>query len=291
MAFDLRSRKWTRRFAVAAAAASWTCATIAVTAAPASAVVVTDQSNTGLVVGSVVADDTRDRGQTFVAGVSGALVGITLNGCDKTDATTSMTLSLYRASGTAPNSVPDVSQPPIAQQTLTGSILTSTVPRSTACRGNEGDSFTVSFDSPAQITAGTAYTFVIDAVQSPYVFDQGILLASTDYVDYPRGNRSVLVTGSSWSANTTRNLRFTTLVDDGRPAGSGMPEVVEMFGLPVSGVCSDIPESIATNVADRVTGWSRSWTGGAWLNEGRGGPVCVRTLRFAAQSGTYIPVA
>jgi hypothetical protein len=291
MARDLQTRTWNRRVTVASAALASACTTIGVCATPASAVVVTDQSNTGPVIGSVVVDDTRDRGQTFVAGVSGALVGITLNGCDRSDATTSMTLSLYRASGTAPNSVPDVAQPPLAQVTLTGARLTSTVPRSTACQGNEGDTFTVPFDSPAQIIAGTAYSFVIDAIQSPYVFDQGILLASTDYADYPRGNRSVLVTGTSWVPNTTRNLRFTTLVDDGRPVGPGVPDIVEMFGLPVSGMCSDVPDTVTPNIADRVTGWSPSWTEGAWLNEGRGGPVCVRTLRYSATLGTFDPVA
>lgn len=249
-----------------------------------------DQVNTGAIIGAVAVDYLRDRGQTFVAGVSGALVGVRLNGCDTTDTTTSLTLSLYPASGSAPNSVPDISVSPLAQQTLTGSALTATVPPSTACSGNEGDVFTVTFDSPAQITAGTAYTFVLDATQTTPVLNQGVVLASTDYADYPQGNRSVLTTGSSWSANTTRNLSFATLVDDGRAIGSGMPDVLEMFGLPSSGSCADVPESLHTNITDRTTGWSASWTDGAWLNGGSGGPVCVRTLRYFRQTGAYAPV-
>lgn len=279
-----------RPVTLAAVAVASALAPMALVASPASAVVVQDQVNSGAIIGAVAVDYARDRGQTFIAGLSGPLVGITLNGCDTNDTTTSLTLSLYPASGTAPNSVPDISVSPLAQQTLTGSALTATVPRSTACRGNEGDAFTITFDSPAQVTAGTAYTFVLDATQSASVVDEGVLLASTDYADYSQGNRSVLITGSSWAANTTRNLSFATLVDDGRALESGIPDVLEMFGLPASGSCADVPNSLRTNIADRTTGWSTSWTDGAWLNEGRGGPVCVRTLRYSQLTGAFAPV-
>lgn len=279
-----------RRGFTGAAVLASAFASVFLLASPAAAVVVQDQVNPGPIIGSVIVDYERDRGQTFVAGVTGSLVGITLNGCDTNNTTDRLTLSLYPASGTAPNSVPDISVSPLAQQTLTGPRLIATVPRMTACSGNEGDNFTVTFDAPPQVTSGTAYTFVLDATQSPNVRDQGVLLASTDYADYPQGNRSVLATGFSWAANTTRNLSFATLVDDGRPAGSGMPDVLEMFGLPASGLCADVPEALHTNIPDRTTGWSTSWTDGAWLNEGRGGPVCVRTLRYMPQTGAFTPV-
>lgn len=193
--------------------------TLALPVLPVAAAVIQDQSNSGTVVGAVYVNDARDRGQTFVAGVSGTLKSVRLNGCDVNDDTESLTIALYPASGEAPNSIPDVSGPPLAQQTFTGSPV-SFLPPSSACTGNQGADFTITFDTPATITAGTAYTFTLDAAQDPSSVT-GLLLASTAQGDYPRGNRSTLATGSSWGANPTRNLVFATFVDDGKDAEVG----------------------------------------------------------------------
>lgn len=203
---------------------------------PASAAVIQDQSNTGTAIGSVFVNSDRDRAQSFIAAVSGRLVSIRLNGCDYNDDTSSLTVALYPASGTAPNSTPDVSASPLAQQILTGTSL-SILPSSTACAGNEGAEFTITFDSPAAITAGSAYAFTLDATQSSVASPQGVMLASTAQGDYPEGNRSTFATGPSWIADTTRNLVFATFVDDGRLAADSS-EAREPLILSLSSTCT-----------------------------------------------------
>jgi hypothetical protein len=62
-------------------------------------------------------------------------------------------------------------------------------------------------------------------------------------------------------------------------------DVVQEFGFPPSGTCdAAAPEGL--NWAGVPNGgWARSW--GQWMNEGRGGAVCTRTLYYAASKEAW----
>ena len=62
-------------------------------------------------------------------------------------------------------------------------------------------------------------------------------------------------------------------------SGQAPPPVVQEVGMPTSG-CDELtlPELNWSGVGGG--GWHRSWS--AWLNDGRGGPVCSRTLVYTS---------
>jgi len=53
-------------------------------------------------------------------------------------------------------------------------------------------------------------------------------------------------------------------------------DVVQAVGLPASGSCFNITDPTLNLAGVPYGGWTRSW--GQWVNGGRGGFVCTRTL-------------
>lgn len=67
--------------------------------------------------------------------------------------------------------------------------------------------------------------------------------------------------------------------------GSAPAPIVQQFGLPASGTC-DAAASASLNWAGVASGgWSISW--GEWMNGGRGGAVCTRTLVYSTRAGAW----
>lgn len=50
----------------------------------------------------------------------------------------------------------------------------------------------------------------------------------------------------------------------------------QAVGVPASGNCADVPTSAGHFRGYPIGGWSKSWAW--WINDGRGGPVCVREV-------------
>ncbi len=67
--------------------------------------------------------------------------------------------------------------------------------------------------------------------------------------------------------------------------GDLQTEVVQAVGLPVSGTCTAIDDASLNWGGVPSGGWSAGW--GQWLNDGKGGAACVRTLKFAESTGTW----
>ena len=64
------------------------------------------------------------------------------------------------------------------------------------------------------------------------------------------------------------------------PAASAEPKPVPQgYGMPASGMCDTTTAVEWANVPGApATGWGMGW--GPWLNDGKGGPACVRVLVF-----------
>lgn len=58
--------------------------------------------------------------------------------------------------------------------------------------------------------------------------------------------------------------------------GSAPPDVLQAVSRPASGLCSDVDDSDLAWGGAPSGGWVPSWA--QWAHEGRGGPVCERTL-------------
>lgn len=114
---------------------------------------------------------------------------------------------------------------------------------------------------------------------------------------YPTAYLPALMARLPVSSGTWSPVVFTTGSDDCRPSlsltsspppspGSGQAPapVLQEVGMPAAG-CESLtrPELDWAGVASG--GWHRSWS--AWLNDGRGGDVCARTLGYAT-SGQWI---
>jgi hypothetical protein len=72
----------------------------------------------------------------------------------------------------------------------------------------------------------------------------------------------------------------------GASAGSGAPApVVQEFGLPASGTCAAAASKDLNWAGVPSGGWSVSW--GQWMNGGRGGAVCTRTLTYSTLTSAW----
>ena len=265
------------RFLRALSAAGLFTAAITVVAAQASfAATIQDQNNPGPRVGYVSVRETTFFAQTFRAGITGQLNRISLMGCDGEDRLQSVTVRIYSAVSTPPNSTPPMSPASaLGEAHISGAGLTAIPAKSSGCM----TAFDVTLDSPAPVTVGNLYVFVVSATLTgaPVSVDDGLVLQSSDISTYADGNRSrSLDSGASWTAAPTRNIIFTTYVDVGSP--SPLP-VLQQFGKPVVGLCADEAPKHTQLPGAPTGGWSESWA--QWMNDGKGGAVCTRTLIYS----------
>ena len=70
----------------------------------------------------------------------------------------------------------------------------------------------------------------------------------------------------------------TLLIAAQQPAPNGPPPVLQQLPAPDTGSCDLIVTTYDWGGAS-TGGWSRSWA--QWVNDGRGGPVCTRTLVYS----------
>lgn len=108
-------------------------------------------------------------------------------------------------------------------------------------------------------------------------------------------NLDLVVDGASYQNNvSSTSVSFTTLgthtvSSTYSPCGTVTVEVVaepvaappahdyfQAVGVPASGSCADVPAGVGHWAGYPIGGWSKSWAW--WINEGRGGAVCVREV-------------
>jgi hypothetical protein len=105
------------------------------------------------------------------------------------------------------------------------------------------------------------------------------------YPPYP-GYRST-DSGSTWTALTGRYRSMVVTVNE-TPGSSGPlpPPVLQQFGVPTMGTCSDAAPADLNWGGATSGGWSESWA--EWMNGGTGAAVCSRSLVYSSSSGGWV---
>jgi hypothetical protein len=71
------------------------------------------------------------------------------------------------------------------------------------------------------------------------------------------------------------------------PEGPDPLPVQQSVGLPDSGSCADVDESLLEWGAEFKGGWTRSWQ--EWVNGGQGGDTCTRMITYVRSTGQWEP--
>ena len=78
-----------------------------------------------------------------------------------------------------------------------------------------------------------------------------------------------------------------TIADYCLPDAAGAPpDVLQQVGAPADGDCSAFRDASLDWSGVGSGGWGRSWA--QWVNEGRGGAVCTRTLTYSTNAGHFV---
>jgi len=70
------------------------------------------------------------------------------------------------------------------------------------------------------------------------------------------------------------------------PAMADQPsDVIQAVGMPTTGTCLSVTDTALNWAGVASGGWTTGW--GEWLNDGKGGVACVRTLKFDNSTQTW----
>lgn len=239
------------------------------TASGAQAAASLDQEVSGTLPAGVAApiSNTLWYAQAVTAGVTGSLDAVDLVLWKTVAATSALTLTVYSTSSGLPSGAPLASQ----------SLDPSQVP---AIEGW----VTFTFDQPALFRAGTQFALVLTTPAAtvgpndPYLWSAIDGGPTSPYA----GGYSSYSTGGSWTGNTTIAEMFRTYVtprDIPSATDSATPApVMQQFGHPGLGTCSDAAPIELNWAGVPSGGWGESWA--QWMNDGAGGAVCSRTLIY-----------
>jgi hypothetical protein len=240
-------------------------------ASPALAASTTDQS-----VGATAPFDSyswiysaQGEGQTFTAGVTGPLESITVFLKDGGSATAGLTVTLRDA----------VAGLPSGSALATETIPDSAVPTSVG-------PVTVTFSTPPAVTAGQAYAFTITSTASS-AGNQHYELYYKTTTNYS-GGQAIENNGPGWTIKGFDNS-FITVVTASSSSNSEVTtspaDIYQAVGLPVSGTCEGLSITTLDWAGVATGGWTQSWA--QWMNSGRGGATCQRTLHFSNERWTH----
>lgn len=207
--------------------------------------------------------------QTFLAEVSGPLTSVVLNLSQAGGPNAAVTIAITETSGGSPSGTV------LASTTLAVADVTATPTALTE----------ILFANPATVTAGTTYAITVTSTTTSGAYWVG---GGTN--DYAGGRGLNRAFGGAWLTSASTDYYFIAYVNTGSGDGNAPPDILEQFGLPTSGTCTAVPEDVHLNIANRTSGWGQSWTDASWLNNGAGGAVCVRTLRYSATLHDFAPV-
>jgi len=211
-----------------------------------------DQSAPVDLNGSYALRSIQSIGQSFTAGVTGALTSISVN-VDAGAATANITSKLYAAD---PSGFP------------TGAVLATATVDSSSVSGNSPFNLSIPFDSAPHIVAGTSYAFTLEST------------ASGNWYSVRSASAAYAAGHGFWcdpSACTWSNL--------GGPNELGFATYVD------TSVPSDLTlwqKAYARSSAAEVcqSGWNPSWM--EWPNAHKGGYVCVRNTYAYYPDAPYV---
>lgn len=99
----------------------------------------------------------------------------------------------------------------------------------------------------------------------------------------PTITESLFTTSNIWTQANLGGYGLTTIAAD---CPSGPADVLQQVSPGADGTCSAIDASSLNIGGAGSGGWGRSWA--QWVNDGRGGAVCTRTLTYSDDLGHYV---
>lgn len=141
---------------------------------------------------------------------------------------------------------------------------------------------TFTFATPPSVVAGTEYALMLTSTTTTgneYGWGSNAVAGSG------RSSASASAGYGSWTADVNQNAFFRTYVNTS-DSGPTPPPVMQQFGMPSSGTCDASAPSVLNWGGAGSGGWGNSWA--EWMNGGRGGAVCTRTLVYSNAAGHWI---
>lgn len=225
---------------------------------------VIDQQNVGTANAYVTSIAGNYSGQTFTAGLTGPLTQIDVYGY-LVLSPGPLTVAVYATSGGLPTGA---------------AIATQTIPQAGLPTSDQW--FSVVFANPATLEAGGRYALAFETPSAT----GGASLQIGVVVPQTYAGGVLLDNGPSWAPNTaSADALFRTYVDVASGSGESPPPVLQQFGRPASGTCDEAAPISLNWGGAAAGGWGDSWA--AWMNNGRGGAVCTRTLVYAPNLGRW----
>lgn len=145
-----------------------------------------------------------------------------------------------------------------------------------------GDTFTLNFG------LGGAFTFLTVINSTGAVSASGTPCTATACQIAPGSNLSLtVVSQGTLTLDMTGTVVTLTLGAGGSSSSvsTGPAPIVQQFGLPVSGTCDAAASKDLNWAGVSAGGWAISW--GQWMNGGKGGAVCSRTLVYSATKAAW----
>ena len=137
---------------------------------------------------------------------------------------------------------------------------------------NPGDSLTLT-------TSGPTFTATFDG-PTGYI-DVPVATARPGTATFSTIGTYTLV--SAWAFNCSLTVAVVS-----EPVEAPAPhDYFQQVGVPASGNCADVPNTVGHWPGFPIGGWSKSWA--KWINDGAGGPVCVREVEQRSD-GTIVLV-
>lgn len=224
-----------------------------------------DQSNeaTATGVAPVTGGNTHAWGQTFTAGLTGTLP----------------TIDVYVNPASSPNANLVAGIYNITSGVPTGTALATASLTAASMGGGAWESF--NFSNPTNVVSGNQYAIVFTSNASVGQYQ----LSSTANA-YSGGTAfEGDLNAHNWLSYANLDIQFRTYVTTS-DSGETPPPVLQQFGMPTSGTC-DAAAPIVLNWGGAGSGgWGNSWA--EWMNGGRGGAVCTRTLVYSNALGHWI---
>lgn len=121
------------------------------------------------------------------------------------------------------------------------------------------------------------------ATQSPWSVDY-----SASPNRYATSNNGATYTPVTDSPTILVPILTLSGTENPAPTSSGPtpPPVLQQIPLPLGGTCTDVDRPDLNWAGVESGGWGESWA--QWVNDGAGGPVCVRTLVYNSSRGRWM---
>lgn len=147
------------------------------------------------------------------------------------------------------------------------------VSSSTSLRANPGDPFTLSWTSGQSSSASFRFAGPSGDIDVPMSTSTPSVVRFTELGTYQ------LVPAYSFNCALTVSIVA-------EPVAAPPPhDYFQQVGVPASGDCAKVSPTVGHWPGFPIGGWSKSWA--AWINDGRGGPVCTREVEVKSD-GTVV---